>query len=316
MARLRNRYRCLCLSIEFYGVFSTSTCVYHRGQLFSHYKSDLPYFFCHLEPLQSFSEGVLRDSPNVRTIDLSHNARLQRLPRFAFSNLTKLKTLALSSCQLEVLYPDHVKAPYESGSSLFLFDGRYNNWHCNEMCEFIDWTASVNHFDSVATMGLCSYPEYLQNRPVLSLESSDVCYSPSDAFIIILGVLFGSVLLLTCCFLLAARYCLGGLFSSRPTAAATGSRGLGENHRTGQSNCGFADTEGQRQTTDTANDLFQADCEVGGWNIGDIEPPPYDAVYKIKPNSNVCEEMEERDIETHSDHEDVAPPPYEEGTTA
>lgn len=102
----------------------------------------------------------------------------------------------MNNCSLRVLYPEHVQTSYESGS-LIRLDGQFNDWQCEEMCEFIDWT-SGNDFSEIADMGFCSDPKHSQVKEFLNKDSLDVCNSLNRTDITV-SIVFASIFIVLIC---------------------------------------------------------------------------------------------------------------------
>lgn len=261
--------------------------------------------------LQDIGDDFLDNSDNVVSIDLSGNHLLKHLPRNVFSRLQNLTSLILADCRLQVLYPEHVNTSYES-ESLSTFDGRNNPWKCEQMCEFIAWLHTTDSFTNTATMGLCSSPESLRNRRVLSLVPDDVCTWDTEDFPPIAAILIWVIVVMatsTCCIICVVKCCLSYChYSSRESDSDT-NRSTNVQQHTNQA---YEDTDGTHVTTRMRSEtILQSDCDVGDWNINSVEPPLYDVVVE---NDKICKKrIYERTLsDADSDNDDIPPPPYNE----
>lgn len=257
--------------------------------------------------LQEIGEDILEGSVNVTTIDLSNNALLKDLPRYVFSKLKKLNSLILTSCDLRVLYPEHVQTPYDS-NSLKNFDGTDNNWQCSQMCEFVTWLQTANTFCSNATMCLCSDSDnYYDGRCVLSLNPDDVCPNSVSKLV---QILLGSIFIISILALTITKYCKCKIRccndpTSRPSSNAC--RAVPVREHSNQTYDQSDETPIPHQLTREA--IMQSNCDVGDWTINNLEPPSYEVVVGDGAEDTSNDKYNNSDSDS-----DSPPPPYEEIT--
>nr|XP_039251081.1 uncharacterized protein LOC120328617 [Styela clava] len=264
--------------------------------------------------IQGMYEYIFRGPNALIYLNMDFNNKLEEIPKYAFSNLSRLQELHISSCGLRTLYPEHFSTAYNEGSlKSVIAIGNY--WECETMCKFGEWMDDNDEFREFFFGGRCETPTHLNDKFLRYLGESELCYIYTSDAIIVICTLCLMMLILICCFAVAFKNCFIGMCKSsstyRPSRSSQQQSNSQNRRRTSREGVENSTAETDDHTIVTVDGAMSADS-VGGWCIHDIDPPGYDAVVG-KNNENM--DFMQMTLQNGDDADsmtDIPPPPYVE----
>ncbi|XP_039249791.2 uncharacterized protein LOC120327539 [Styela clava] len=140
--------------------------------------------------LQEIDDDMFKGLRKVKTLDISHNHRLDDIDRDAFEDLDALESLSMNDCSLRKLYSEYFDNAYHK--NLEYVNTLLNPLQCYKMCDFMQWYWGHSSFLSYAFIGSCTIQSYGNTYVYIVSDLNRYEAGCPTAFGVIIGATLGA----------------------------------------------------------------------------------------------------------------------------